>query len=103
MLRKSIFITMVVLFSGGAIAANLEIDIKHEIDLKDGTYIAKEYGGQGRYTLITHDHGLFEGGDIAHAECTSGSLVEKLPPKYNKIKSILKSSDFILLKCKESA
>lgn len=92
----------VLLFSGSASAASLEIDIKHEIDLKDGTYIAKEYGGQGRYVLITHDHGLFEGGDIARAECTSGSLVEKLPVKYNKVKSTLKASDYILLKCKES-
>lgn len=82
-------------------AAELEIDVKNEIDLKDGTYLVKEYGGQGRYALISHSHGRFEGGDIAAALCTDGFLVPKLPGKFSKIKKILKSTDFVFTNCKE--
>lgn len=84
-------------------AAVLEIDIKNEIDLKDGTYLAKEYGGQGRYAFINHSHGRFEGGDIAEAVCTDGFVVSKLPAKFNKIKKFLKSTDYVLTKCDEAS
>ena len=83
-------------------AASLEIDIKNEVDLKDGSYIAKEYEGQGRYALITHNHGSFEGGDIAGASCTDGFLVSKLPTKFSKIAKVLKPTDFVLTKCHEA-
>jgi hypothetical protein len=83
-------------------AAVIEIDIKNEIDLKDGTYLAKEYGGQGRYAFINHSHGRFEGGDIAVAACTEGFVVSKLPNKFRKIKKVLKSTDYVLTKCDES-
>lgn len=82
-------------------AAALEIDIKNEIDLKDGTYLAKEYGGQGRYAFINHSHGRFEGGDIAEAVCTDGFVVAKLPAKFSKIKKVLKPTDYVLTKCDE--
>ncbi len=82
-------------------AASIEIDVKHEIDLKDGTYLAKEYGGQGRYALINHGHGRFEGGDIASAVCTDGFVVSKLPAKFGNIKKTLKQDDYVLTKCKE--
>lgn len=82
-------------------AASLEIDIKHEIDLKDGTYLAKEYGGQGRYAFISHSHGRFEGGDIAQASCTEGFVVSKLPAKFSKIGKALKPTDYVLTKCVE--
>lgn len=85
-----------------AAATSLEIDIKNEIDLKDGTYLAKEYGGQGRYALITHSHGRFEGGDIAEAICSDGFLVSKLPAKFGKIKKALKLNDYVLTKCDEA-
>lgn len=89
-------------YSSFAIAAAvLEIDIKNEIDLKDGSYLAKEYGGQGRYALITHSHGRFEGGDIAEAVCTDGFVVAKLPAKFGKIKKVLKPTDYVLTKCDE--
>jgi hypothetical protein len=83
-------------------AAVLEIDIKNEIDLKDGTYLAKEYGGQGRYAFINHSHGRFEGGDIAEAACTEGFVVSKLPNKFSKIKKVLKPTDYVLTKCDEA-
>lgn len=88
--------------SFAAAAASLEIDIKNEVDLKDGTYLAKEYGGQGRYVFITHSHGRFEGGDIVEAICTDGFLVSKLPTKFGKIKKVLKPTDFVLTKCDEA-
>ena len=81
---------------------SLEIDIKNEIDLKDGSYLAKEYGGQDRYALITHSHGRFEGSDIMEAVCTDGFLVSKLPSRFSKVKKVLKSTDFVLTKCNES-
>lgn len=81
---------------------SLEIDIKNEIDLKDGTYLAKEYGGQDRYAFITHSHGRFEGGDIAEAICTDGFLVSKLPSKFGEVKKVLKPTDYVLTKCNES-
>lgn len=80
----------------------LEIDIKNEIDLKDGTYLVKEYGGQGRYAFITHSHGRFEGGDIAEAACTDGFVVSRLSVKFNKVKKILKPTDYVLTKCDET-
>ena len=83
-------------------ATELEIDVRNEIDLKDGTYIAKEYGGQGRHALISHSHGRFEGGDIARALCTEGFVVSKLPATFIKIKKILRPTDFVLTKCNES-
>lgn len=83
-------------------AAVLEIDIKNEIDLKDGTYLAKEYGGQGRYAFINHSHGRFEGGDIAEAVCTDGFVVSKLPQKFRKIRKALKPTDYVLTKCDEA-
>lgn len=85
-----------------AATAVLEIDIKNEIDLKDGTYLAKEYGGQGRYAFISHSHGRFEGGNIVEAACTDGFVVSKLPAKFNKIKKILKPTDYVLTKCDEA-
>lgn len=80
----------------------VEIDIKNEIDLKDGTFLARESGGQGRYAFISHSHGLFEGGDIAEAICTDGFLVSKLPAKFRKIKGALKPSEYVLTKCDEA-
>ncbi len=104
MINRSLF--AVIAFAGYSsltvAAAVLEIDIKNEIDLKNGMYLAKEYGGQGRYALISHNHGRFEGGDIAEASCTDGFVVSKLPAKFNRIKSILKPTDFVLTKCDEA-
>lgn len=88
--------------SAVATAAAIEIDIKNEIDLKDGTYLAKEYGGQGRYALITHNHGRFEGGDISEAICTEGYLVSKLPPRFRKVQNVLKPTQYVLTKCDEA-
>ena len=85
-----------------AAAAVIEIDIKNEIDLKDGSYLAKEYEGQGRYALINHSHGRFEGGDIAEATCTDGFVVSKLPAKFSKIMNILNPNDYVLTKCDEA-
>ncbi len=96
------FLAMVTIYPSFAVAANLEIDIKNEIDLKDGNYLAREYGGQGRYALISHNHGRFESGDIAEAVCTSGFVVSKLPAKFSKIKKVLKPTDYVLTKCKEA-
>lgn len=84
-----------------AFAASLEIDIEHEINLKNGMYIAKEYGGQGRYALISHDHGRFEGGPIAAAVCTDGFVVSKLPNGFGAIKKALKPTDYVLTRCVE--
>lgn len=83
-------------------ATFLEIDIQNEIDLGDGTYLAREHGGQGRYAFITHSHGRFEGGDIAEANCTDGYLVEKLPAKFVKIRKSLKPTDYVLTTCLEA-
>jgi hypothetical protein len=83
-------------------ATSIEISIKGEIDLKDGSYIAKEYGGQGRFALISHSHGRFEGGDIATASCSDGYIVAKLPAKFSRIKKVLKDTDYVLTKCVES-
>ena len=96
-----LFVVLSTAFASSAPAASLEIDIKHEIDLKDGTYLAKEYGGQGRYAFISHSHGRFEGGDIAQAVCTDGFLVSKLPAKFSKIGKVLKPTDYVLTKCAE--
>ena len=102
-IRNLLAATVLSAFSSiAAAAASVEIDIKNEIDLKDGTYLAKEVGGQGRYSLITHNHGLFEGGDIAEAICTDGFLVSKLPSKYGKIVKVLKPTDYVLTKCVEA-
>ena len=102
-MKGSVFtVIMLMGFSSLAFAdAILELDIKNEIDLKDGTYLAKEYGGKGRYAYIDHSHGRFEGGDIATASCTNGFVVSKLPPKFKKIKKVLKSTDYVLTKCSE--
>lgn len=81
--------------------AYIEIDLKSEISLNDGSYLVKEYGGPGRYALISHSHGRFEGSDIAAAACSNGYVVSKLPSKYNKIKKLLKKDDFVLTVCKE--
>lgn len=104
MKNRSLFSAMIfAAYSSFALAAAvLEIDIKNEIDLKDGTYLAKEYGGQGRYAFINHSHGRFEGGDIAEAACTDGFMVSKLPAKYSKIKKALKPTDYVLTKCDEA-
>jgi hypothetical protein len=80
----------------------LEIDIAHEIDLGDGTYLAQEYGGQGRYAFISHSHGRFEGGDIAEANCIDGFVVAQLPAKFGKIKKALKPTDYVLTTCQEA-
>ncbi|MBY0575401.1 MAG: hypothetical protein K2P67_02250 [Gallionellaceae bacterium] len=88
--------------SAAPTGASIEIDIKNEIDLKDGTYLAKEHGGQGRYAFITHSHGSFEGGDIAEAVCTDGFLATNLPDKFGRIKEVLKPTDFVLTKCDEA-
>lgn len=101
LIRKAFF-TLIFLIPSITIAATyLEISIKNEIDMKDGSYIAKEYGGQGRYALINHSHGRFEGGDIANAECSDGYVVSKLPSKFSKISKFLKQTDFVFTKCKE--
>ena len=104
MKNRTLFAVMV--FAGYAsfavAAAVLEIDIKNEIDLKDGTYLAKEYGGQGRYAFIAHNHGRFEGGDIAEATCTDGFVVSKLPAKFSNIKKFLKPTDYVLTRCDEA-
>ncbi len=102
--HRSLFATVVLAsYSSFALAsAVLEIDVKNEIDLKDGTYLAKEYGGQGRYTFINHSHGRFQGGDIAEAVCTDGFVVSKLPAKFSKIKKVLKPTDYVLTKCDEA-
>jgi hypothetical protein len=83
-------------------ATLVTIDVKNEIDLKDGTYLAKEYGNQGRYAFITHSHGRFEGGDIAKAICSDGFLVSNLPVTFSKIKKALKLTDYVLTKCDEA-
>lgn len=101
-IRSLLAISTAFIASGPVAAAVLEIDIKHEIDLKDGAYLAKEYGGQGRYALISHSHGRFEGGDIAEAACTDGFVVAKLPAKFGKIRKVLKPTDFVLTQCQES-
>lgn len=82
-------------------AAYLEIDVANEIDLKNGAYIAKEYEGQGRYALISHDHGRFEGQNIMSADCSEGYLVSKLPPKFSNAKSVLNPHDYLLTVCQE--
>jgi hypothetical protein len=104
MKNHSLFAIMVFAsYSSLATAATvLEIDIKNELDLKDGAYLAKEYGGQGRYAFINHSHGRFEGGDIAEAACTDGFLVSQLPAKFSKIKKTLKPTDYVLTKCDEA-
>ena len=104
MKNRSFFAAMVfAAYSSFALAsAVLEIDIKNEIDLKDGTYLVKEYGGQGRYAFINHSHGRFEGVDIAEAACTGGFVVSKLSAKYSKIKKVLKPTDYVLTKCDEA-
>lgn len=81
--------------------ANIEIDIKNEISLNDGTYLVKEYEGTGRYALISHSHGRFEGFEIGAAVCSNGYIVSKLSSKYSKIKKILKQDDFVFTICKE--
>lgn len=103
MKKRSLFTTILLIGCSSLAFASttLEINIKNEIDMKDGTYLAKEYGGQGRYALISHSHGRFEGGDIATASCSKGFLVSKLPPKFNKIKKVLKPTDFVLTECSE--
>lgn len=83
-------------------ATLLEIDIVHEIDLGDGTYLAQEYGGQNRYAFISHSHGRFEGGDIAEANCTDGFVVTQLPAKFGKIKKAFKPTDYVLTTCQEA-
>ena len=104
MKNRSLFVLAVLAaFSSLAVAAAvIEIDIKNEIDLKDGTYLAREYGGQGRYAYITHSHGRFEWGDIAGAACTDGFVVSKLPEKFSKIKKVLKPGDYVLTRCNEA-
>ena len=86
MKNRTLFAVMV--FAGYAsfavAAAVLEIDIKNEIDLKDGTYLAKEYG------------------DIAEATCTDGFVVSKLPAKFSNIKKFLKPTDYVLTRCDEA-
>lgn len=102
-LRNFLPIAIITCQASFALAATeIDIDVKNEIDLKNGTYIAKEYGGKGRYALITHNHGRFEGGDIANAHCTEGFVVSKLPIKFSKIKKILQPTDFVLTKCDEA-
>ena len=96
-------ITALLIISSTLNAAFLEINLKGEIGLSNGTYIAKENGGQGRYVLISHDHGSFETeGDVAEAECTDGFVVSKLPSKFAKVKKHLRQTDYILTKCRES-
>lgn len=98
---KRIFYVLILL-SCSASAAQIEIDVNKEADLKNGYYIAPESGGQGRYALISHSHGAFEGSSIAQAECTNGYTVSKLPSRFNFIKKVLHSNDYILTSCKES-
>lgn len=86
--------------SGGA-SVTLEIDIKNEIDLKDGTYLVKERAGQGRYAIITHNHGRFEGGDFAQATCTDRLLTSKLSAKLAALQINLSATDYLLMKCNE--
>lgn len=104
MKNRNLLATLIIAgHSSLAISATIiEIDIKNEIDLKDGTYLAREYGGQGRYAFINHSHGRFEGGDIAEAACTEGFVVSKLPNKFSKIKKVLKPTDYVLTKCDEA-
>jgi hypothetical protein len=72
-MTRLVFIAIFSFASINTFAASfLEISLKNEIDVKDGSYIAKEYGGQGRYALINHRNGRFESGDIASAECSDG-------------------------------
>jgi hypothetical protein len=104
-IRNLTLIAIFIFFPFSVIAeAFLEIDINNEIDLKDGTFLAKEYEGQGRYAYITHSHGRFEGGDIgvAEAACTDGFLVSKLPAKFKKIRKALKPNDYVLTKCNQA-
>jgi hypothetical protein len=102
-IHKLLVVVVSTAYSSFALAeTSLEIDIKNEIDLKDGTYIAKEYGGQDRYAFITHSHGRFEGSDIMEAICTDGFLVSKLPSKFGNVKKVLKPTDYVLTKCNES-
>lgn len=89
-------------YSFATYAENIKIDIENEIDLLDGSYLAKEFQGQGRYALINHSHGRFEGENIANASCSDGIIVQSLPNKYNKIQKKLQSKDYIFLKCKEN-
>lgn len=88
--------------STGALSASIEIDVEHEIDLKDGSYLARELGGQGRYALIGHGHGRFEGGDTARAVCTGGFPVSQVPSSFNKVKKVLRPADYVLTKCVEA-
>jgi hypothetical protein len=89
------------MLSPGGASATLEIDIKNEIDLKDGTYLVKEHAGQGRYAIITHYHGRFEGGDFAQAKCTDQLLASKLSAKLSALQINLKATDYLLTKCNE--
>ncbi len=99
---KKALLTFTILFASlKSYAAYLEIDVANEIDLKNGTYIAKEHEGQGRYALISHDHGRFEGEDIMSADCSDGYLVSKLPSKFWTAKSVLNPHDYLLTVCKE--
>lgn len=87
--------------AAGAGMAYLEIVVKDAIDLKDGTYLAKESFGQGRYALISHARGRFEGSDIAQAACSDGYLVSQLPARFAAVKRTLKPDDFVLTRCVE--
>jgi hypothetical protein len=103
-MKKSILLAIIIVlmhFNSHA-AVIIEINIGEEIDLKNGTYLAKEYGGQNRYALINHSHGRFESGDIAIAKCKEGFIVSKLPKKFEYIKKFLKSTDFVFINCTES-
>ena len=101
-MNKFIFILFFISFAAAAETV-LQINIKNEIDLKDGNFLTKEeYGEQGRYALITHDHGRFESEeDIMEAVCTDGFLVSKLPTKFGKVKTVLKPTDYVLTKCRD--
>jgi hypothetical protein len=83
-------------------ATQIKIDLTKETGFKNGYYLAPEYGGEGRYALISHSHGAFEGGDIAQAECTNGYVVSKLPSQFNYIKKVLLPKDYVLTQCKEN-
>lgn len=96
-----IIIGLVLLTPTTQAKAYLEIDIKNEIDLMNGAYIAKEYGGMGRFALISHSHGRFSDGDIAAAECSDGYIVSNLPAKFNNIKKHLQANSFVFTNCSE--
>lgn len=80
----------------------LQLDIAHEIDLKNGMYLTKgTRSGATSYVIFDHGHGKFEGGPTANAACSKTYPVNSLPIIYAPAKQYLAGVKEVMASCLE--